>query len=131
MSSKKEKDNKTLKNDLFILIVFLMISGCLFIVFSRSSNKDGAYALVTVNGTEYARLDLDKDTVITVSTNRGTNLIHVLDGEVCVDSADCPDQICVNHVGIRYDGESIVCLPHKLVIEICSKKEGDVDAISQ
>lgn len=131
MSSKKEKNNSTLKNDLFFLIVFLMISGCLFIVFGRSSKEDGAYALVTVNGEEYARLDLDKDTDITVSTDKGTNTIHVSGGEVCVDSADCPDQICVNHVAVRYDGESIVCLPHKLVIEICSEKEGDVDAVSQ
>ena len=131
MGSKKDQNNKTLKNDLFILIVFLLISGCLFIVFKNPSRTDGDYALITVNGEEYARLDLDEDTDITVSTDNGINSVHVSDGMISVISADCPDQICVNHEAIGYDKETIVCLPHKLVIEICSEKEADVDAISQ
>ena len=32
--------------------------------------------------------------------------------------ADCPDQICVNHLAISRDGESIICLPNKVVIAI-------------
>lgn len=131
MSLKEGQNNKTLKNDLFILIVFLLISGCLFIVFKNPSRTDGEYALITVNGEEYARLDINENTDITVSTDEGTNSVHVSNGKISVISADCPDQICVNHEAIGYDKETIVCLPHKLVIEICSEKEADVDAISQ
>ena len=131
MSLKEGQNNKTLKNDLFILIVFLLISGCLFIVFKNPSRTDGEYALITVNGEEYARLDINENTDITVSTDEGTKSVHVSNGKISVISADCPDQICVNHEAIGYDKETIVCLPHKLVIEICSEKEADVDAISQ
>lgn len=46
------------------------------------------------------------------------NLLAV-DGErVWMQAADCPDQICVHHIPIKGSGESIICLPHKLVVEI-------------
>ncbi len=46
------------------------------------------------------------------------NLISVIDGKVTMEAADCRDQICVNHKPIMSERESIICLPHKLVIEI-------------
>ena len=32
--------------------------------------------------------------------------------------ADCPDKICVNTGKISKIGETIVCLPHRVVVEI-------------
>ena len=46
------------------------------------------------------------------------NLISVTDGVVVVEAADCMDQICVRHKEISSTGESIICLPHRLVVEI-------------
>ena len=46
--------------------------------------------------------------------------------------ADCPDQICKNHKPIRKSGETIVCLPHKAVIEISSEEdESEMDGITR
>ncbi len=46
------------------------------------------------------------------------NLISVADGRVTMEAADCRDQICVRHRPISSDRENIICLPHKLVVEI-------------
>lgn len=46
------------------------------------------------------------------------NLIAVADGKVTMEAADCRDQICVHHRPISAGYESIICLPHKLVVEI-------------
>ena len=46
------------------------------------------------------------------------NLISVADGAVTMEAADCRDQICVRHKPVADEGESIICLPHRLVIEI-------------
>ena len=46
------------------------------------------------------------------------NLISVTDGMVVVEAADCKDQICVRHKPVSSRGESIICLPHRLVVEI-------------
>lgn len=48
----------------------------------------------------------------------GYNLISVTDGKVVVEAADCKDQICVRHKPVSSKGESIICLPHRLVVEI-------------
>ena len=46
------------------------------------------------------------------------NLFSVADGVVRMEAADCRDQICVHHIPISGGGESIICLPHRLVAEI-------------
>ena len=50
------------------------------------------------------------------------NLISVIDGTVIMETADCKDQICVHHKPISSKGESIICLPHRLVVEIESNE---------
>ena len=47
--------------------------------------------------------------------------------------ADCKDQICADHKAIEKSGETIVCLPHKVVIEIQSEdgKEQELDGVTQ
>ncbi len=48
----------------------------------------------------------------------GSNTIKIEGGGVTVTDADCPDGYCVSHVKISNEGETIVCLPHRLVIKI-------------
>lgn len=58
------------------------------------------------------------DPLAAVMEGSSYNLLAV-DGErVWMQAADCPDQICVHHIPIKGGGESIICLPHKLVVEI-------------
>lgn len=46
------------------------------------------------------------------------NLLSVSASDVSMAAADCRDQICVRHRPISGGGESIICLPHKLAVEI-------------
>ncbi len=46
------------------------------------------------------------------------NLLSVENGKVSMEAADCRDQICVRHIPISSHRESIICLPHKLVVEL-------------
>ena len=39
-------------------------------------------------------------------------------GKARISHADCPDGICEEYRPISYVGETIICLPHKVVIEI-------------
>jgi hypothetical protein len=49
----------------------------------------------------------------------------IKDGKAFIQNADCPDKICAEHKPISKTGETIVCLPHKLVIEITENEEND------
>lgn len=46
------------------------------------------------------------------------NLLSVSGSEVSMEAADCRDQICVRHRPVSAGGESIICLPHRLVVEM-------------
>lgn len=65
------------------------------------------------------------DLVTTVLEGSSYNLMTVSEAGVSVEAADCPDQICVHHIPIKGGGESIICLPHKLVVEIGGSYETD------
>ena len=41
--------------------------------------------------------------------------------------ANCRDQICVRHKAISKNGESIICLPHSVYIEVVGEKEKEID----
>ena len=113
----------------------LLIGAALYPLLNRTG-KAGSYAIIEVDGSEYTRVDLSQDTVFTITTPAGTNTIQVKNHEISVDSADCPDKICVNHAAIHRLGENIVCLPHKLVITIISdtskeSEEPQIDAVAE
>ena len=85
---------------------------------------------ITVDGEVYCRVSLDTDTtfdVITGENGQYKNTICVKDGKVSVSYANCPDGICKNHREIKYEGESIICLPHKLSVVIEGGEKNDVD----
>lgn len=53
-----------------------------------------------------------------VEDEAGSNTILVEPGRIRVSEADCPDQVCVNQGFISDGTVPVVCLPHKLMIEI-------------
>lgn len=63
-------------------------------------------------------LPLDVDARQTVTTSLGSNVVVVSDDSVHVEEADCPNNDCVKQGAISNVGEQIVCLPHKLWVEI-------------
>lgn len=80
-------------------------------------------------------LDLSEDTVLEITTALGSNTIVVEEGTVRISDADCPQGDCTRQSAISRPGEQIICLPHRLWIEIVpadgsSAGEMDVDAVS-
>lgn len=63
-------------------------------------------------------MPLSQDDVLTVASSAGTNVIEVQASKVRVSEADCPNQDCVEQGWISKAGQQIVCLPHKLVVNI-------------
>lgn len=46
------------------------------------------------------------------------NTAVIESGTVRMRWADCKNQICVRHPAISKKGETIICLPHRIVVEI-------------
>ena len=119
------------KNDM-ILIGTIIIIAVAALVFFQLTKTDGARVVIAVDGETYKTLDLNKDTTINRTDDDGDeNIIVIKDGKVKMTVANCPDKICVKHKSIHYNHETIVCLPHKIVVEIVDGEESDVDIIAK
>lgn len=90
----------------------------LFLLIASLDSFDGTTVTVTVDNEIYKTYSLSENITDTIKTNYGVNVVHINNGKVSIASADCPDKYCVSHVEISKNGETIVCLPHRLVVEI-------------
>ncbi len=126
MSEEGQKDMK--KADKILILGLLMVA-LAFAVFFFLRAEEGGYARITEDGVLKAELSLSEDVLYRVETALGFNIVQIQDGYVTVHEADCRDQICVEHKKIHLTGESIVCLPHKLVIEIVGGETAEFDMV--
>ena len=71
------------------------------------------------------------DTTITIDGyNNGQNVLQIKDGYASIIEADCPDKLCQKQKKIRYNGETLVCLPHKVIVSVISYEETEIDGIA-
>ena len=99
---------------IFCLIILVVISLVLYF----GDNADGTKVVVKVGGEIAAELPLSEPTEYEINTIYGTNTLVIENGAAFVREADCRDKICVNQGKINKYGESIICLPHKVIIEV-------------
>lgn len=117
------------KNDKILIAVGLIIGFVAIAVFLLF-RKDGSQVLVTVDGVEYQRFDLDKNITYKIDLGNGQyNTLEIKDGYVDMIDASCPDRICVDHREIHYTNETITCLPNRVVFTIVGGVENEVDFI--
>lgn len=105
------------RNDILLIGALLIAAAVLFIGF-RLAGKPGRAVLVTENGREIARFSLAEDRTYPIPSEKGENLLRIENGAAWIESADCRDQICVKRGKIRKAGETIVCLPHRIVVTV-------------
>ena len=108
--------------DVLLIALILVLVGLTLYFFL--SPKAGERAEIYVNGEKVAELSLKKDGVWSCEHLK----VVSSKGKVWVEDADCPDKICQKHKAISKKGESIVCLPNRIVVKIAGK--GEVEAIT-
>lgn len=118
---------------LLIMIFLLILAVWLGYRFMRAGADTGGKVRITVDGEEYGVYNLYEDQEIPIEIDgEVTNTLIIVNGEADMIEADCPDQICVNMDPISAEGETIICLPNKIVAEVIeSEEESEVDVIAQ
>lgn len=92
----------------------------------------GTQVVATVDSQEVGRWSLADSVDEVIETESGKNRLVIEGGKASIVEADCPDGICVKQGNISRTGQTIVCLPHKLVIEITGKaEENGLDAVAK
>lgn len=109
-----KKINRYLRMTFLIILVCLLIIWWYFFFL-----RPGSYVIVEIDGIETVRFSLDEDTIYRIETGDGHyNVLMISQGEAFVSEADCAGQDCVHFAPISHEGQTIICLPHKLNIYI-------------
>lgn len=111
------------RKDIILIAVMLIVAAIGFGAKFLFAEK-GGIVKISVNGKTYGTYPLDQDKTINID---GHNTVVIKDGIVHMEDADCPDELCIKQGSIDSNGEKIVCLPNKTIVEIISEKESDYD----
>lgn len=110
--------------DLIIIVCLILVSFLPLVVFGMQQREAPATvtAVLKVDGQVIKTFDLDEQeaayTYRYEADDGDYNLIEVDGEQIRIKEANCGDQVCVRRGWISKSGETIVCLPHKLVVEI-------------
>ncbi|MBE6762837.1 MAG: NusG domain II-containing protein [Ruminococcaceae bacterium] len=128
MKKQEETRPRRVRNDILLIAVLLLVAavGALYLFVFRGA---GNTVTVTVDGQLYATYALSDTVEVDIDSGDGTNRLIIRDGKAFVETASCPDGICVAHRPIFRDGESIVCLPNRVVVTVTSREQTDAPDI--
>lgn len=103
---------------LVVLCVAALALGIAFFQW-RGGTSEALTAVVSVDGTEIDRVPLDRAEGEKIySAGNYTLTVDYAAGSARVLSSDCPTQDCVHTGTITRSGQSIVCLPARIIIRL-------------
>ncbi len=118
----------TLNKKLIIVFVILFVFFLLLAVAVYYVKPQESVVSISVDGDVVREADLSHNESFLIETEYGINSVLIEDGNIHIEDADCPDKLCVRHGTLNGKYDSIVCLPHKLVIEY--KNSSGLDAVA-
>lgn len=103
--------------DLALLALGLTIgTGSWLAVRFLENQRDASSVIIQTYGKKF-EINL-KDTTLIIPGPLGETELRIEDGEAWIQKASCPNKLCVRQGRISRPGESIICLPNKIVITI-------------
>ena len=120
---------KAHRNDFLLAAALLLLGGALAL-FVWLTRQAGGTVTVQIDGRTVMELPLSEDTQIVLGEGEHTNTLVIAGGTARVVEASCPDKICVGQGAVQYAGESIVCLPHRLVVTVQGGATGGLDGFT-
>ncbi|MDO4522451.1 MAG: NusG domain II-containing protein [Eubacteriales bacterium] len=121
------------KRTLVFALLLLLLSAVSYaaVTIYQNQTTEKGIAVVIAEGVEIGRYPLNRDREEMLKyENGGYNILTIQHGEAQITEASCPDKICVYHRPISKNGQSIVCLPNELIIEIQNAPQAEIDAVT-
>jgi hypothetical protein len=117
--------------DILLAAAVVIVSVVLIVVFTTSQTTGNLTAVVSQDGKEIKRIQLDAVAAPYSFEVDGAyhDVISVEKGRIRFSVADCPDKSCVHTGWIDRSGQTAVCLPNRTVVKLIGNTPG-VDIIS-
>lgn len=116
-----------------ILLIIICVTTIAYLGLSRLNEPDidTLYVQISQNGTILHKLQLKdiEETKLTFEWDGKYNIVKITNEYVEIIEANCPNQQCVIQGRINRPGQSIICLPHRLVVELKANEGSEIDYI--
>lgn len=125
---------KIKKGDIIISLALLLLSLLMSFGISNSKPKtSGKILRGEQNSKLYGEYPLDIDREVVFDDGVHFNKIVIKDGKAYMDEANCRDQICTHMKEISMNGETIICLPNRVFLEVVDpeNENDDIDKVSR
>ncbi|MBA9088342.1 hypothetical protein FHR92_004840 [Fontibacillus solani] len=99
---------------------------------SETNHEEARVAKITVDGKLFKTVSLTKEEqTVEINTEFGSNTLKIHDYGIEMHDADCKDKVCFTFGFVDRNGGTIICLPHRLMVEVegPSGEGDDVDVI--
>ena len=106
-----------IRNDLLLILPLLLIAAAAAAIVIFTS-RGGRVATVIIDGEECGSYSLSEDLRLPIVAKNGKNLLVIKDGVAFIEEADCPDLICQRHRPVSCEGETITCIPNRIIVRI-------------
>ncbi len=116
---------------ILILALILFAISFNFIITSTFTKEEVNNITIKIDKKVYATYNLNINETYIIENGVNFNTIEVKDGYVNMIDANCNDKLCVYQRKINSNFETIVCLPHKLIIEVDNNIESEIDSIAR
>ena len=114
-------ENKSIrhKKDFIFLGILFVVAIAFLLWFLLGYRDKGMMVEVTIDGEVYGTYSLSDEQEIPIEKEGNTtNILIIEDGKADMTWADCPDKLCVHQAAVSNVGETIVCLPNKVVVTV-------------
>lgn len=123
------------KIDLIILsfaVVFIMLIVVVSNLITGSVNGAYKYVVVSVNGKEKFKYNLNEDRIIELDKEKyetllGDMTIEIKNSRVRVSKEESPKNYCSKQGWVSSVATPIVCLPNSVVVTIIGQNDSDLD----
>lgn len=128
--------------DLILVVLLIILSFLPVVIFSMNtaiSDVDHYTAIISADGEVVHEMELMDDGEVETyeyADEDGHYNTIVREGtEIYIIDANCTDQLCVRQGLVHEVGETIVCLPHRILVEVTSENadiniDTEIDVIS-
>lgn len=120
------------KNDIFLIAGILFLAIAIAAAYFIAYPQNGDMVQVSVDGLAVKTFPLNQNTSYTIRAKADEeNILEIKDGYARITAANCPDKLCVHQRKISKQGETLVCLPHKVVVSVISSKKATLDGVAE
>lgn len=118
------------KGDFFLFLLVLLLAGTIFLFLFRPDTEKKDCVIMKNNAIIKTVSLSDGSSQEFTVTGDYTLTVEIQGERVRVKESDCPNKVCVASGWIANPGQTILCAPNQVIIQIISNQEGEVDGIA-